>query len=114
MDKLFIFIVVFLVIYLLYLFTVILNSKKRNKIFDTSQAKLIIVPNKLNVDKINKVVFAQILSLSNSFIVAVAFTISEFFDNYVFKLLVSFVVLVFLILFIYKLIGFYFKKREGK
>lgn len=114
MDKLLIFIIVFIVIYLLYLFTVILNKKKKNNIFDTSQAKLIIVPNKLDTSCISKNLFVHVLSLSNSFIVAFTFTISEFFDNYILKLVICFVLLVILILLIYKLIGIYFKKKEGK
>ena len=114
MDKVLIFIIVFMVIYLLYLFTVVFNKKKKNNIFNTSQAKLIIVPNKLDTSCINKNLFVHVLSLANSFIVAFTFTISEFFDNYILKLVICFISLMVLILFVYKLIGIYFKKREGK
>jgi len=114
MDKVYMFLIVFFVIYLLYLFTVILNKKKKNKIFETNQAKLIIVPNKLDVSKISKNEFVQVLSISNSFIVAISFVVSEFFKNYYLKLLVSFIVLIVLILLVYKLIGIVYKKREGK
>lgn len=114
MDKIFIFLIVFVVIYLLYLFTVILNKKKKNKIFETNQAKLIIVPNKLDTSKINKNEFAQVLSIANSFIVAFCFMISEFFKNYYVKLFISFILLIVLILLVYKLIGIVYKKREGK
>lgn len=114
MDKVYMFLIVFVSIYLLYLFTVILNKRKRNKIFDTNQAKLIIVPNKLDTSKIDKNFFIQVLSVSNSFIVAFTFVVSEFFKNYFVKLLVSFVVLIVLILLVYKLIGVFYKKKEGK
>ncbi len=114
MNLLFLFLITFLVVYLLYLFTVILNKKKINKIFDTNQAKLIIVPNKLNSNNINKNSFAQVISICNSFIVALVFTISELFDNYILKLLVSFVLLIILILIVYKVIGIYYKKKEGR
>ena len=114
MNKFYMFIIVFVFIYLLYFFTVILNKKKKKKIFDTNQARLIIVPNKLDTSNINKDMFIQVLSLSNSFIVACAFVVSEFFENYFVKLFVSFIVLIVLILLIYKLIGVVYKKREGK
>lgn len=108
-----VFIPIFVVIYLLYLFTVILNKKKREKIFDTNQAKLIINFNKLDTSSINKTTFCYVIALANSFIVALTFTISEFFISFIVKLLVSFVVLIVLILFVYKLIGLIFKKKEG-
>ena len=108
------FLITFIIIYLLYLFTVILNKKKKNKIFNTNQARLIIDPNKLDVNKIDRNKFVQVISLSNSFIVALTFACSEFFSNYFIKLIVSFLLLIVLILIIYRLIGFIYKKKEGK
>jgi len=110
-----VFIPVFLIIYLLYLFTVILNNKKKNKIFETSQALLIIKPNNLDTSKINKNIFANVIALSNSFIVAFTFAVCEFFNvGYVVKLLIAFVLLTTLILCVYKIIGIIYKKKEGK
>lgn len=105
------FVIVFISIYLLYLFTVILNKKKVDKIFDTNQAKLIINFNKLDIGSINKGFFCNVIALSNSFIVALTFTISEFFNGFFIKLLVSFVILLLLILIVYKLIGLFFRKE---
>ena len=107
------FLIIFVLVYLFYLFFVILNKKKRDNIFNTNQGKLIIQAGKLDVSKISKIFFAQVISISNSFIVAVTFAISEFFDNYIIKLLVCFVVLIVLIFVIYKFIGFIYKKKEG-
>jgi hypothetical protein len=75
---------------------------------------LITEPNKLDTSGINKNIFVQVLSLANSFIVAFTFACSEFFDNYILKLLVCFVVLIVLIFIIYKFIGFVYKRKEGK
>lgn len=108
------FVPVFLIIYLLYLFTVILNKKKKNKIFETSQAMLIIKPNNLDTNKINKTVFVNVIALSNSFIVALTFAVCEFFTGYIIKLLVAFVLLITLILCVYKIIGIIYKKKEGR
>lgn len=106
--------IVFVVVYLFYLIFIVLNKKKVNNIFNTNQSKLITEPSKLDVSKLNKFWFAQVISLANSFIVAVTFACSEFFDNYILKLLVSFVVLMVLIFSIYRFIGFVYKKKEGR
>lgn len=108
------FLIVFIIVYLLYLFVFVLNKKKKNGIFETNQAKLIIVPNKLNTDMINRNCFAHVLALANSFIVSFTFALSEFFDNYIVKLLFCFIILFVLIFIIYRLIGFIYKKKEGR
>ncbi len=114
MSALVVFVVTFVVIFLLYLFLVILNNKKKSRIFETSQAMLIIKASKLDISKISKNEFALVLSLANSFIVAFTLMVSDFFDNYIIKLVVCFVLLVLLILVIYRLIGIVYKKKEGK
>ncbi len=108
------FLIVFVFVYLFYLFFVILNKKKKSNIFNTNQGKLIIEFNKLNVDKIDKCSFVHVVSLANSFIVAFTFAFSEFFDSYILKLLISFVILIVLIYVVYKFIGFIYKRKEGK
>jgi hypothetical protein len=113
MSKFYLFLFVFIIIYLLYFITVICNKKKKNRIFDTNQAKLIIRFSNLDVSSIDKNVFSYVLSLSNSFIVSFTFMVSEFFQNYIVKLFVSFIVLILLIIIIYKIIGLFYKK-EGK
>ena len=105
---------VFIIVYLLYFVTVILNKKKKKKIFSTNQAKLIIVPNGLDTEKISVNSFVQVISLSNSFIVAFTFMVSEFFDNYFMKLFISFILLIVLIFIVYKTIGYVYKKKEGR
>lgn len=108
------FFIVFIIVYLFYLFFVILNKKKRENIFNTNQSKLITESNRLDVSRIDKFWFAQVISLSNSFIVAFTFACSEFFDNYFLKLLICFVILIVLIFVIYRFIGFVYKKKEGR
>ena len=115
MDKfLYYFSIVFVIVYLFYLVFVVLNKKKKDNIFNTNQSKLITEPSGLDVSRINKSIFVQVISLANSFIVAFTFACSEFFDNYILKLLVCFVILVVLIFVIYRLIGFVYKKKEGR
>ena len=109
MNLFLVFIITFLVIYVLYLLLVIFNKKKVDNIFETNQAKLIIKSGNLDVSKINKKGFANVISLSNSFIVAFTFMISEFFDNYIIKLFVCFLVLILTIFIVYRFVGFIYK-----
>lgn len=108
-----IFIISFVVIYLLYLFLVIFNRKKKNNIFNTNQASIFISLNRLDIDKINKDVFIQVLALSNSFILAItfAFAFSLFFDSFILNLILSFLILIVLIIVVYKLVGLFFRKK---
>ena len=108
MSLFLIFIITFLVVYVLYLLLVIFNKKKVDNIFETNQAKLIIKCGNLDVSKINKKGFANVISLSNSFIVAFTMMISEFFDNYFIKLIVCFLILILSILLVYRLIGLFY------
>ena len=108
------FVGVFCFVYLFYLFFVILNKKKIDNIFDTNQGKLIVEFNKLDISKINKYKFVQVISFSNSFIVDFTFACSEFFDNYFLKLLICFIILIVLIIVVYKFVGLVYKKKEGK
>ena len=110
MDYFLIFVITFVIIYIFYLLLVVINNKKVNKIFDTQQAMLIIKSNNLDVNGINKRWFANAISISNSFIVAITLTVSEFFDNYIIKLIVCFLVLIISIIVVYRIIGMIYKK----
>ena len=100
--------------YLFYLFFVILNKKKNKKIFETNQASIFVNLNKLDIKSINEKVFIQVLSICNSFILAItfAFTISFVFDNLIINLLLGFLLLIVLILVVYKIAGLFFRKKD--
>lgn len=109
------FLISFVVVYLLYLIFVILNKKKQKNVFDTKQASILINLNKLDINKLDKKVFIQCLSIANSFILSVtfAFAVSEFFKSFILNLVLSFILLMLLIMLVYKLMGFILRK-EGK
>ena len=114
MNILVAFVIVFLIVYLFYLFFIILRKKKVIKIKNASEVLLIKKKYKLKLDKISDKALANIIALSNAFIIAVTFCIIEFVDNYILKIMVAFVVLIILILVIYTTIGKILKKKEGK
>ena len=114
MKFLIIFVVSFLVVYLAYLITVISNKKKLEK-FKTSNQVLIFVPKyKLKITDSNVKELAQLVALSNAFIIATAITIVELINNFILKILVAFVVILPLILVIYNLVGKHMVKKESK
>lgn len=108
------FFIVFVVVYLFYFLFVIFKKKKISNIKNSTEALFLQKRYKINYDKINIKVLANLVALTNSFIIATTFVIIEFIDNIILKLMVAFVVLIILILGMYSLLGKYLKKKEGK
>ena len=112
MDKLLLFVISFLFVYLIYLITVISKIDKNDKFKKSKQVLFFKNVYKINIEKINLNKFAHLLSLSNSFIIATTVTIIEFFDSLIIKMLVGFVILFPLTLVIYTIIGKIYKSKE--
>ena len=112
MDKLLLFIITFLFVYLIYLITVISKLDKNDKFKKSKQVLFFKNVYKIDIDKINLVKFAHILSLSNAFIIATTVIIIEIFDSLIIKMLVGFVILFPLTLLIYTIIGKIYKSKE--
>lgn len=114
MKYIILFIVTFVVVYTLYLVTVILNKKKLKK-FPTSNQVLIFVKRyKIKVDDSNAKELANLIALANSLIISITITIIELIPNFVLKVLVAFLIIVLLILILYDLIGKIMLKRGNK
>lgn len=117
MDKLLLFLVTFTVVYILYLFTVVLNKRNQDSLKNSQQMLLIKQFGKIKGDlKASEIKsLLNVLSLSDAFILAFTFTIIDFFDNYILKMLVGLVIFIPLIILSYKLIGKKYKKKiDGK
>lgn len=106
------FIIAFLIVYLFYLFTVILQKKKYDKFKKSNQVMYFVKKYKLNVNKIDMRKFTNILGLTNSLIIALAFSATFLVENIFLQLLVGLLVLIPLILLFYSLIGNLFKKTS--
>ncbi|MEG2322019.1 MAG: hypothetical protein RSB71_00820 [Bacilli bacterium] len=113
MKYLVFFLIGFVIVYLFYLFTVILQTKRMSKFKKSNQVIFFVKKYGLDVDKLNMKKFTNLLGLTNSFIVATAFTATLLVDNFILGMVVGLIVLVPLMLFCYYLLGNYFKK-EGK
>ena len=103
----------FLLIYLLYLITVIFNKKKIKNFFNTTQAKYFIHRYKLDTSKLNAREFANSIALSNSILITLTLLVTEVTTNYWLKMLIAIVTLIPLMLIIYWVLGNVYKKKEG-
>ena len=114
MEYLFIFVFTFLIVYLVY-YQIIIRRKKGLEAFRNGK-QLLFFKNayKMDIDNIDCKKFANSLSLTNAFIIALTVTVTELLDGLVIKMLVGFVILIPLILICYFILGKVYKKKEGK
>lgn len=114
MEKLFIFFICFVVVYLVY-YLVVVHRKQGLDAFKTGK-QLLFFKNAYNLDieHLDYKKFANSLSLVNAFIIAFTVTVIEFFNSYIVKLGIGLVVLIPLMLICYYILGKVYKKKEGK
>ena len=105
------FIISFVIVYLFYLFTVILQTKRYDKFKKSNQVMYFVNRYKINVNKINMKKFTNILGLTNSFIISIAFTATFLVDNLILQLLIGLIILIPLIFIFYGFRGNYLKKE---
>ena len=105
------FIISFLIVYLFYLFTVILQTKRYDKFKKSNQVMYFVKKYKIDVNKLNMKKFTNILGLTNSLIISIAFTTTYLVDNLILQLLIGLIVLIPLIFIFYSLIGNYLKRK---
>ena len=105
------FVISFLIVYLFYLFTVILQTKRYDKFKKSNQVMYFVNKYKINIDKLNMKKFTNILGLTNALIISIAFTATFLVKNIFLQLLVGLIVLIPLIFIFYGLIGNYLKKE---
>jgi len=114
MDKFLIFLICFIIVYLVY-YLVIVRRQKGLDAFKNGK-QLLFFKNAYNLDikHLDCRKFANSLALVNAFIIAATVTVIEFFNSYIIKLLVGFVILIPLILISYYVLGQIYKKKESK
>lgn len=112
MEKIVLFIVTFLVVYLLYLLIVILRKKGLKKYNKSTEYLYLTRKYKLDVNKIEIKKLAIMTSLTNSFIIAVTMVVISFFDNYILKLMFGFITIFPSIVILYHIIGTNLNKKE--
>jgi hypothetical protein len=106
------FLVSFTVVYLFYFVTVILQKKRYEKFKSSNQVMFFVKKYKLNIEKIDIKKFIKIISFTNSFIIALTFTIVANINNYILMLLIGFILIIPITLICYHFIGNYLKKES--
>ena len=114
MNILFIFLICFIVIYGVYFFTVVNRKKGLESFKNGKQLEFFKSVYKLDFRKINLKNFANAFALTNAFIMSVVVTVMECVDSLILKILIGFVLIIILMLISYKLLGNYYKKKEGR
>ena len=112
MEYVIYFLISFIIVYLFYFLTVVLQKKKYDKFKKSNQVMYFVNKYKLNVNKIDIKKFINIISLINSFIIALSFTVVIKIDNNILMLLVGLIVLIPTMLISYHFIGKYLQKEE--
>lgn len=111
MEKLMLWITIFIIVYLTYLLFVIIRKNKKAYNENTYISYLIRVY-KLNESKINMNKLIHVIALANAFIIASTFIIISYPKNFIVKMFLAFIVLIPLQLFIYHILGKILKRGE--
>lgn len=108
------FLLAFVIVYLFYLFTVILQKKKYDKFKQSNQVMYFVKRYDISPEHLNMKVFTNVLGLTNAFIMATAFLATFLVDNFILQLLLAFIVIFPMIFICYHIIGKFYQKKEGK
>lgn len=112
MEYVIYFLISFIIVYLFYFLTVILQKKRYDKFKKSNQVMYFVKKYKLNVNKINIKKFINIIALVNSFIIALVFASVIKIKSNLLMLLVGLILLIPLMLVCYHFIGKYLQKEE--
>lgn len=111
MDKIFLFFLSFIIVYLFYFLFIIISKKGRKKLKEGIEARFLQKVCQVKIEEIKDTSFAQLIALTNSFIVSFTFFVTSFIDNFIFQILIAFTLFVLLIIFIYQGVGKCLKKK---
>ena len=114
MQYLILFLSIFIIVYLIYLIFLVNRNNALNKFKNGKELTYLKYLYKLNYDKINIKSLANLVVLSNAFILALVVTFVSIFNNFLIQMLVGLVVLIPMILIIYHIIGRYYQKKQRR
>ncbi len=106
------FILAFVIVYLFYLVTVVLQKKRFEKFKLSNQVLYFKNRFKLDIEKLNIKSFVNIISLINAFIIACGFSIAMLVENFLLQLLIGFIVIIILTFLCYEMYGKILRKKE--
>jgi len=104
--------ITFFIIYFLYLNFLVNRRDKVIKIYKSTEATILKKKFKVNIEKISAKRLANIIGLTNSFIVALTMEVIFIFSkNFLLQMILGFIVLIILILISYPLIALLLRKK---
>lgn len=101
----------FIIIYLLYLLTVILRKKKLEKFKSNTYVKYLETIYHIDINKVDIKKLANTIALTNAFIIALTLYLVSITDSIVLMLLLAIAIFIPLQLFFYHLIGKSYQKK---
>ena len=114
MQNLVLSILVFIIIYLLYLLTVISRKKKLEKFKSNTYVKYLETIHHIDISKVDIKKLANTICLTNSFIIALTLYLVSITDTLYLKLSLALVIFIPLQLLFYHIIGKRYQKKEKR
>lgn len=111
MIEFILYVIIFILVYLFYLFFVVGRKNKLKKYSESVEVRYLTSVYKVDLSKIEPKKLAKILGLGNSFIITLTVFLVSFFESYIVKFSLGFVILIVLELSVYHIIGTFLKKR---
>jgi len=105
------FIIIFVLIYAFYHFTVIKKTLKYDKKKSLMEIDFLVAYQKLDIKKLNFTNLLKLVYLTNSLIIAFSIAVSGLFENFIFQILIAVTMLIPLILLGYYIIGRYYREK---
>ena len=106
------FIVVFVMIYLFYLFFIVLRKEQVKKFKNNTFLRYLVRVYKLDIKKLDLKKMANIIGLTNGFIIALTYVIVLFIDGFNRQMFMAMGVFILLELTIYHIIGKILQRRD--
>ncbi len=108
------FVLLFLLVFIIYMVFVNKRRKDYHKLKDGSYIKLFIARYNLDMRKTNYKTVLNIFAIINSFILSFTASLILNINNYIWKIVVCFIVVFVLIYALYEIAGRYLKNKEDK
>ena len=115
MENLFTFLISFIGIFLIYFFVFYLYGLKKKKIKNSMQVELILVRQGLRKKDINEKSIGIIICLTDALIISISGTVATSLNiNYIWQILIGFVLLIGFIFCLYEIVGRIIKRSVKK
>ena len=111
LEELILFILTFLLIFIIYELFLVRKAKKDKRRKKPIEVNYLIGKYNLDINKLNYRRLLNIISVVSAFDISLVVTIVSLFNNFLFQLLVGFVLIMLLIIVSYDIVGRIYKKK---